>query len=85
MKGWGKCSSHIRFQVRDGSNVRFWHDLGFGDITLKKAFRDLFGIVCVNDAFVVDNVKIPEDSIQWNVSFTKAAHDWDVDVFALFF
>jgi hypothetical protein len=85
MRGWGKFSSHIRFEVRDGSNVRFWHDLRFGDMALKEAFPDLFGIACVNDTFVADNVKIHEGSIKWNVSFTRAAHDWDVDVFALFF
>jgi len=25
------------------------------------------------------------DSLQWNVTFTRAAHDWEVDVFASFF
>jgi hypothetical protein len=26
-RGWEKFSSHIRFEVGDGSNVSFWHDL----------------------------------------------------------
>lgn len=46
-RGWGICSSHTRFDVEDGVNVRFWHDLWCGDKTLKKAFLDLYGIICV--------------------------------------
>jgi hypothetical protein len=46
-RGWGKLSSHTRFEVGEGFNVRFWHDLWCGDMTLKDAFPVLFGIVCV--------------------------------------
>jgi hypothetical protein len=26
MRGWGKFCNHTRFEVVDGSKVRFWHD-----------------------------------------------------------
>jgi hypothetical protein len=26
-RGWGMFSSHYRFEVGDGNNVRFWHEL----------------------------------------------------------
>jgi hypothetical protein len=42
---------------------------------LKVAFPGLFGIACVKDAFVVDNREVLGGSIQWNVSFTREAHD----------
>jgi hypothetical protein len=57
--------------------VRIW--------PFKEAFPDLFGIACVKDAFVAAHLKLLSGSTQWNISFARAAHDWNVDVFALFF
>jgi len=34
---------------------------------------------------VADNMEILGGSIQWNVSFVREAHDWEVDVLASFF
>jgi hypothetical protein len=48
-------------------------------------FPDLFGIARVKDASVADNMEILGGSIQWNVSFVREAHDWEVDVFTSFF
>jgi hypothetical protein len=39
----------------------------------------------VKDASVVDNTEVLGNSTQWNVSFVKEAHDWEVGVFASFF
>jgi len=71
--------------VGDGSKICFWHDLPWGDTTLKVAFPALFGIAYVKDAAVADNFEHLGDSIQWNMSFTREAHDWEVDVFVSFF
>jgi hypothetical protein len=54
-------------------------------VTLKVAFPALFGIARVKDVAVADNLEHLGDSIQWNVSFTREAHDWEVDVFVSFF
>jgi hypothetical protein len=35
-RGWGKFSSHTKFEVRDCSNVDFWHNLWCGDKALKE-------------------------------------------------
>jgi len=56
-----------------------------GDTVLKEVFPDLFGIARVKDASVANNMEILGGSIQWNVSFVREAHDWEVDVFASFF
>jgi hypothetical protein len=34
---------------------------------------------------VADYLELSSDSHQWNVSFIRDAHDWEVDVFASFF
>jgi hypothetical protein len=84
-KGWGKFCSHTRFDIGDGSKIRFWHDLWCGDLALKEAFPILFGIACTKDTFVVAHVEFFGGSIQWNMSFARAAHDWEVDAFTSFF
>jgi hypothetical protein len=56
-----------------------------GDTVLKVAFLALFGIACHKDAVVAENLEWLADSFQWNVSFIKEAHDWEVDVFTSFF
>jgi hypothetical protein len=33
----------------------------------------------MNDASVVDNLEFLGGSNQWNVSFTRESHDWEVD------
>jgi hypothetical protein len=55
------------------------------ETTLKVAFPALFGIACLKDTVVADNLELLGDSFQWNVSFIREAHDWEVDVFAYFF
>jgi hypothetical protein len=68
--------------VGDGSKISFWTDLLCGDTTLKVAFPALFGITRAKDASVAKHLC---DSNQWNVSFTREPHDWEVDVFVFFF
>jgi hypothetical protein len=65
--------------------VRFWHDLWCKDKALKEAFLALYGIACMKDTSVAAQLKLSGGSNQWTVSFVKAAHDWEVDVFASFF
>jgi hypothetical protein len=84
-KGWDSFSRFTRFVVGDGSKISFWHDLWCGDTALKVAFLTLFGITRVKDASVVDNLEFLGDSNQWNVSFIRKAHDWEVDDFVSFF
>jgi hypothetical protein len=48
------------------------------------AFPGLYGIATMKDASVVVNLEFMGGSNHWNVIFIKAAHDWEVDVFASF-
>jgi hypothetical protein len=84
-KGCDSLSHFSRSVMVDGSKISFWHDWWCGDIALKVAFPTFFGIACLKDTIVVDNLKRLGDSFQWNVSFIREAHDWEVDVFASFF
>jgi hypothetical protein len=56
---------------------------GVGDKTLKEAFPNLYSIVCMKDAFLAFHLKLSSGSLQWSVSYIRAAHNWKEDVFAL--
>jgi hypothetical protein len=84
-KGWEMFKSFTRLVVGDGTRISFWLDLWCGDTVLKEAFPGLFGIACVKDASVANNIEVLGGSIQWNVSFIREAHDWELDVFVSFF
>jgi hypothetical protein len=64
MRGLGKLCSHTIFEVRNGSKVRFWHDLWCGDMTPKDVFPILFDIAHAKDALVEAHTKFSEGSIQ---------------------
>jgi hypothetical protein len=74
-KVWDSLSSYTRFVVGDGTKISFWHNLWCGDMTPKVVFLALFGIACVKDTSVVDNLELLGGSNQWNVSFTREAHN----------
>jgi hypothetical protein len=83
-KGWESFSSFTRFVVGDGTKISLWNDLWCGDIALKVAFPAFFGFARANDASFVDNLDFLGGPKQWNASFTREAHNWEVDVFASF-
>jgi hypothetical protein len=55
-----------------------------GDTGFKVAFPVLFGITCVKDASVAANMEVLGGSNKWNVSFSREAQDWELEVFASF-
>jgi hypothetical protein len=69
----------------DGSKIRLWHDVWYGEKALKEAFSDIYNIAYVKDASGTVYLELSSGSLKWNVSFIRAAHDWEMDVFALFF
>jgi hypothetical protein len=48
-------------------------------------FPVLYDIACDKDAHVADHLVVVSGSYQWDVSFFRAAHDWQVDDLAAFF
>jgi hypothetical protein len=48
---------HTKFEVGDGSKIRFWHDWWCGDVALLEAFSNLFGITCVKVASVTTHLE----------------------------
>jgi hypothetical protein len=84
-KGWRLFCSYTRLILGNGSRIRFWDDVWCGEVPLKEAFPVLYDIACDKDAHVADHLVVVSGSYQWDVSFFRAAHDWEVDVLASFF
>jgi hypothetical protein len=84
-KGWHTFRRHFRFDPGEGSRVRFWEDLWCGDRTLKEAYPDLFNMASFKGASIADNMECSNGIIQWNVQFTRLAHDWEIEVLAAFY
>jgi hypothetical protein len=55
-EGGGELSSHTRFEVGDGSKIRFWYDVWCGDQALKITFLDLFSIVHFKEVGVANHL-----------------------------
>jgi hypothetical protein len=84
-KGWSLLCSHTKLILGNGSRIRFWDDVWCGEVPLKEAFTVLYDIARDKDAHVADHLVLVSGSYQWDVSFFRAAHDWEVDVLASFF
>jgi hypothetical protein len=84
-KGWRLFCSYTRLILGNGSRVRFWDDVWCGEVPLKDAFPVLYDIACDKDAHVADHLVVVSGVYQWDISFFRAAHDWEVDVLASFF
>ena len=83
--GWQIFKSHIRFDPGEGTKIRFWDDVWFGDKPLKVAFLGLFNIASFKEASIADNVERSNGATQWNIQFTRLMHDWEVEVLASFY
>jgi hypothetical protein len=65
----------VRFDIGDGSKVLFWHDVCCGELPLKILFMELYNIAYNKDAWVEENMEIPNGLIHWNVLFIRPVHD----------
>jgi hypothetical protein len=78
-------SKFIKFEVGDGTQIRFWHDIWCGDQPLKECFPELFRIAKNKKAWVSDNMQIMDDEAYWTVTFCRATQDWKVEVVVTFY
>ena len=82
--GWDKFSRLLKFDVGDGFRIHFWDDVWCMDGTLKDAFPDLYRIARVQAAFVGDNFQYRGGSVDWEVTFSCLAQDWELESFSSF-
>jgi hypothetical protein len=56
--GWDIVAKYLRFEVGEGSHIRFWHDLWCGNRPLKLCYLALYSIARYPDVWVVDNLSV---------------------------
>jgi hypothetical protein len=83
--GWAKFERFIYFKVGNGARIRFWYDTWCGDYPLKDIFPDLYCIARDKEAFVAAHLQLRNNSIHWEVNFTRAAQDWELESISTFF
>jgi hypothetical protein len=83
--GWAKFERIIYFKVGNGAQIRFWYDTWCGDYPLKDIFPDLYCIACDKEAFVAAHLQLRNNSIHWEVNFTRATQDWESESISTFF
>uniref|UniRef100_A0A1S4DD81 Reverse transcriptase zinc-binding domain-containing protein n=1 Tax=Nicotiana tabacum TaxID=4097 RepID=A0A1S4DD81_TOBAC len=72
---WKKVN--VSFKVGNGSHVRFWKDIWFGNCPLKESFPLLFQIA--NDPN--STVREYRSENAWAPLFRRNMHDWELDNF----
>ncbi|RVW38447.1 putative ribonuclease H protein [Vitis vinifera] len=53
-KGWENFRSHSRFIIGDGTRVKFWKDLWYGNQSLEEAFPMLFNLSVNKEGWVAE-------------------------------
>jgi hypothetical protein len=83
--GWQNFRRFFKYDVGEGSKIRFWDDIWCGERALKEEYPGLFSITRLKEASIADNMEHSSNSIQWNIQFTRLIHDWEVGELALFY
>jgi hypothetical protein len=78
-KGWDKFSKYIRFEVGEGRQLRFLHDLWCGETILREVYPDLYRIACDKDALVANHMQVCNATTLWNLDFIRESQDWEID------
>ena len=74
----------LKFEVGDGSQIRFWDDVWCTDGSLRDVYPELFRLARDKEACVADNFQRLGASIHWEVTFSRLAQDWEVESFLSF-
>ena len=73
--GWLNFSKFIRYDVGDGTRVKFWDDVWCRDCPLKEVFPDLYNISRSRDASVSEVMRCANGRISWDMQFHCLVND----------
>jgi hypothetical protein len=75
----GHFSPHVRFDARNGSRIKFWHDVWYGETALQESFPDLFRLARGRDALVAHYMQVRNESTHWQLDFIRPIQDWELE------
>lgn len=70
-------SSHS-ILLGNGSKIRFWKDLWWGNSKLEDAYPRLFHIALQKNAMIAEVLSQGPQGITWNLPFSHDLHEWEI-------
>jgi hypothetical protein len=61
--GWQNFRRFFKYDVGEGSKIRFWDDVWCGERALKEVYPGLFSIASLKEASIADNMEHSSNSI----------------------
>ena len=76
---WDTFCKLLKFEVGDGSLIRFWDDVWCLEQPLKFAYPELYLTACNKEGVVADFVQFSGEVVHWDVHFTRMVQDWELE------
>ena len=81
---WLNFSKLLRYDVGDGTRVKFWKHVWCGDCSLKEAFLELYSLSRARDSLVAEVMGWSGGQLHWNFLFRRSPQDWEEESFDRF-
>ena len=72
---WLDFSKFLRFDVGDGTRIKFWEDVWCKDCSLKEAFPKLYSISQAMEFFVSEVMRFSNGRFHWDIRFRRPPQD----------
>jgi hypothetical protein len=82
--GWGDFFRFVRFDVGNGSRIKFWYDVWCGGVALQELYPDLFRLARNKEALVTHYMQVRNDSTHWCLDFIRPIQDWEMESLSSF-
>ena len=82
--GWLDFSKFPRFDVGDGTRIKFWEDVWCRDCSLKEAFLELYSISWAREFFLSKVMRFSNGRLHWDIRFRHPPQDCESESFGLF-
>ena len=83
-KDWAHFTCFLRFEVGDGTQIKFWNDFWCEIGPLKEVFPELYSISRNKEAWVADHLIYQNEVVTWFLNFIQPAHDWELEAISSF-
>ena len=78
-KGWHTLFQNVVFSLGDGRRLRFWKDIGCGEVALSNTFPNLFNMAAHKEASVANVWDFSRAKGGWSLVFVKDFNDWEME------
>ncbi len=83
-KDWAHFARYLRFEVGDGTQIKFWNDPWCEIGPLKEVFPELYNISRDKEAWVADHLNYQNDVVSWSLNFSRPTQDWELEAISSF-